>query len=174
MKIALEQAPVHGRGRGHRLPSPSAAGRARAASPVTLQAAWINDAEFCGYFVAIDNGYYKDEGLDLTYLSGGPDVIPESSIIAGKADLTLTTRHHRSRRSSIRAPSSRSSAPSTRRTRSASCRLAANPISTPEDLVGKTLAVPPVNVISVEAMLKINGIDKRRSTSSLMPMTRRR
>ena len=26
-----------------------------------------------------------------TYLSGGPDVIPESSLIAGKADLTLTT-----------------------------------------------------------------------------------
>ncbi len=64
---------------------------AHAASPLTMQAAWINDAEFCGYFAAIDNGYYKDEGLDLTYLSGGPDVIPESSIIAGKADLALTT-----------------------------------------------------------------------------------
>jgi hypothetical protein len=39
--------------------------------------------------------------------------------------------------------------------------LAENPVGTPEDLVGKVLAVPPVNVISVEAMLKINGIDKR-------------
>jgi ABC-type nitrate/sulfonate/bicarbonate transport system substrate-binding protein len=38
--------------------------------------------------------------------------------------------------------------------------LARAPIKTPADLVGKTLAVPPVNVISVEAMLKINNIDK--------------
>src|SRR6218665_1595867 len=64
---------------------------AHAASPFTFQASWINDAEFAGYFTAIDKGYYKDEGLDLTYLSGGPDVIPESTIVAGKADLTLTT-----------------------------------------------------------------------------------
>ena len=62
------------------------AGRsAFAGQPLTMQAAWINDAEFTGYFVAIDNGYYAAEGLDLTYLSGGPDVIPEASIGAGKA-----------------------------------------------------------------------------------------
>jgi ABC-type nitrate/sulfonate/bicarbonate transport system substrate-binding protein len=56
-----------------------------------MQAAWINDAEFAGYFIGIDEGYYTEEGLDLTYLSGGPDVIPESTIIAGRADLALTT-----------------------------------------------------------------------------------
>jgi hypothetical protein len=38
--------------------------------------------------------------------------------------------------------------------------LAEKPILKPQDLVGKTLAVPPVNTISVEAMLKLNGIDK--------------
>ena len=65
--------------------------RAMAATPLIMQAAWINDAEFAGYFLAMDKGYYTDEGLDLTYLSGGPDVIPESTIIAGRADLALTT-----------------------------------------------------------------------------------
>ncbi|MDC0431930.1 twin-arginine translocation signal domain-containing protein, partial [Paracoccaceae bacterium] len=44
---------------------------ARAATPLTMQAAWINDAEFAGYFLGIDEGYYSDAGLDLTYLSGG-------------------------------------------------------------------------------------------------------
>ena len=52
-------------------------GIGRAATPFTMQAAWVNDAEFMGYFIGIDNGYYAEEGLDLTYLSGGPDVIPE-------------------------------------------------------------------------------------------------
>ena len=63
---------------------------ARAAtSSLVMQSAWINDAEFAGYFVAIDKGWYADEGLDLTYLSGGPDVIPESSLLSQKADLAV-------------------------------------------------------------------------------------
>lgn len=64
---------------------------ARAATPFTMQAAWINDAEFAGYFLGLDKGYYAEAGLDLSYLPGGPDVIPESTIIAGRADLALTT-----------------------------------------------------------------------------------
>ena len=39
----------------------------------------------------MDQGYYTAEGLDLTYLPGGPDVIPEGTIVAARADLALTT-----------------------------------------------------------------------------------
>jgi ABC-type nitrate/sulfonate/bicarbonate transport system substrate-binding protein len=56
-----------------------------------MQAAWVNDAEFMGYFIAMTNGYYTEEGIDLNYLSGGPDVIPESSLLSGKSPLALTT-----------------------------------------------------------------------------------
>jgi ABC-type nitrate/sulfonate/bicarbonate transport system substrate-binding protein len=134
--------------------------QAFAASPLSMQASWINDAEFTGYFVAIDNGYYKDEGLDLTYLSGGPDVIPESSIIAAKADLALTTPD--TTVSAIVDQGAKFKIIGTQYQKNpvGIISLAAKPIKTPQDLVGKTLAVPPVNVISVEAMLKLNNIDK--------------
>ena len=33
-----------------------------AASAFTMQAAWINDAEFMGYFIAIDKGWYAGRG----------------------------------------------------------------------------------------------------------------
>ena len=56
----------------------------QSAAKLTLQAAWVNDAEFMGYFIAMDKGFYKAEGLDLTYLSGGPDVIPEASLLSKK------------------------------------------------------------------------------------------
>ncbi len=92
---------------------------ASADTPFNFQASWINDAEFSGYFIAADKGFYREEGLDLNYISGGPDVIPESTIIAGKADLTLTTPIRRSRLSSNRAHLSKSSAPSIRRIPSA-------------------------------------------------------
>jgi ABC-type nitrate/sulfonate/bicarbonate transport system substrate-binding protein len=131
-----------------------------AASPLTMQAAWINDAEFAGYFAAIDNGYYTAEGLDLTYLPGGPDVIPEGSIIAGKADLALTTPDTTVKAIVDQGAKFKIIGAQYQKNPIGIVSLASKPIKTPADLVGKTLAVPPVNVISVEAVLKLNGIDK--------------
>ena len=131
-----------------------------AGSPLAMQAAWINDAEFTGYFVAIDNGYYSAEGLDLTYLSGGPDVIPESTIISGKADLALTTPDTTVKAIAEQGAKFKIIGAQYQKNPIGIVSLASKPIKTPQDLIGKTLAVPPVNVISVEAMLKLNNIDK--------------
>jgi len=131
-----------------------------AANPLIMQASWINDAEFSGYFLAIDKGYYAAEGLDLTYLPGGPDVIPEGSIIAGKADLTLTTPDTTIKAIVEQGAPFKIIGTQYQKNPIGIVSLKSNPINTPQDLVGKTLAVPPVNVISVEAMLAINGIDR--------------
>ena len=133
---------------------------ARAASPLIMQASWINDAEFTGYFAAIDNGYYTDEGLDFTYLSGGPDVIPESSIIAGKADVTLTTPDTTIKAIVEQGAKFKIIGAQYQKNPHGIISLASNPIREPKDLIGKTLAVPPVNVISVEVMLRINNVDR--------------
>src|ERR1700730_17787150 len=57
---------------------------------LSFQASWSNDAEFAGYFLAIDRGYYRQSGIDLNYFSGGPDLIPEASLVSGRADIALT------------------------------------------------------------------------------------
>jgi ABC-type nitrate/sulfonate/bicarbonate transport system substrate-binding protein len=132
--------------------------RAMAATPMTMQAAWINDAEFAGYFLAMDQGYYADEGLDLTYLSGGPDVIPESTIIAGRADLALTTPDTTIKAIVDQGAPFKIIGAQYQKNPIGIVSLVASGINSPTDLVGKTLAVPPVNVISVEAMLKLNNI----------------
>lgn len=133
---------------------------AAAQTPFNFQASWINDAEFAGYFLAIDKGYYTDEGLDLTYFSGGPDVIPESTIIAGKADLTLTTPDTTIKAIVEQAAPFKIIGAQYQKNPIGIVSLAKNPVREPKDLIGKTLAVPPVNVISVEAMLKISGVDR--------------
>jgi ABC-type nitrate/sulfonate/bicarbonate transport system substrate-binding protein len=130
------------------------------ASGLTFQASWINDAEFTGYFTAIDKGYYKDEGLDLTYLSGGPDVIPESALIAGKADLTLTTPDTTVTAIVEQGAPFKIIGTQYQKNPIGIVSLASKPVKTPQDMVGKTIAVPPVNVTSVEAVLKINNIDR--------------
>lgn len=133
--------------------------RARASTPFTMQAAWINDAEFAGYFIGMDEGHYASEGLDLTYLSGGPDVIPESTIIAGRADLALTTPDTTIKAIAEQGAPFKIIGAQYQKNPIGIVSLVTNPIREPRDLIGKTLAVPPVNVISVNAMLALNGID---------------
>jgi ABC-type nitrate/sulfonate/bicarbonate transport system substrate-binding protein len=134
--------------------------RARATTPFTMQSAWINDAEFAGYFVGLDQGYYTEEGLDLTYLPGGPDVIPESSIIAGRADLSLTTPDTTIKAIAEQGAPFKIIGAQYQKNPIGIVSLAKSPILTPQDMIGKTIAVPPVNTISVEAVLAINGIDR--------------
>ena len=134
--------------------------RSFAATPLTMQAAWINDAEFIGYYIGMLNGYYAEEGLDLEYLPGGPDVIPESTIIAGRADLALTTPDTTIKAIVDQGAPFKIIGAQYQKNPIGIVSLASNPITEPADLVGKTLAVPPVNVISVEAMLALNGIDR--------------
>ena len=107
----------------------------------------------------MDQGYYTDEGLDLTYLSGGPDVIPESTIIAGRADLALTTPDTTIKAIVDQGAPFKIIGAQYQKNPIGIVSLVGSGINSPADLVGKTLAVPPVNVISVEAMLKLNDID---------------
>jgi len=64
-------------------------GSASAADPVTLQLKWVTQAQFAGYYVAKDKGFYKDENLDVTIKPGGPDSAPEQVIAGGGADVIV-------------------------------------------------------------------------------------
>ncbi|MBI1173224.1 ABC transporter substrate-binding protein [bacterium] len=62
---------------------------AQANDTVKLQLKWVTQAQFAGYYVAAAKGYYKDEGLDVTILPGGPDIAPEQVIAGGGADVIV-------------------------------------------------------------------------------------
>jgi len=66
---------------------------------VTLQLKWVTQGQFAGYYAALEQGYYEDEGLDVTIRPGGPDIVPEQVVLGGQAefginwlDNTLATR----------------------------------------------------------------------------------
>jgi len=63
---------------------------APALTPVTLQLQWVTQAQFAGYYVALDKGWYKDEGIDLTIIPGSPDQIPADLITSGTRDFATT------------------------------------------------------------------------------------
>lgn len=66
-----------------------AATAALAADEVTLQLKWVTQAQFAGYYVAEDMGFYDEEGLDVTIKPGGPDIAPPQVIAGGGADVMV-------------------------------------------------------------------------------------
>lgn len=59
------------------------------ADEMTLQLKWVTQAQFAGYYVALENGYYSDEDLDVTIKPGGPDIAPTQVLAGGGADVTV-------------------------------------------------------------------------------------
>src|SRR5690606_18536973 len=66
-----------------------AAGQALAADKVTLQLKWVTQAQFAGYYVAKDKGFYEEEDLDVEIKPGGPDIAPPQVIAGGGADVIV-------------------------------------------------------------------------------------
>ncbi|MCA3660101.1 MAG: ABC transporter substrate-binding protein, partial [Methylobacterium sp.] len=62
---------------------------ASAQERVTLQLKWVTQAQFAGYYVAKDKGFFKAEGLDVTIKPGGPDIAPPQVIAGGGADVIV-------------------------------------------------------------------------------------
>lgn len=59
-------------------------------TPVSLQLQWVAQAQFAGYYAALDQGYYEDEGLDVTIVEGSPDIVPQDVLAAGDVDYAIS------------------------------------------------------------------------------------
>src|SRR4051812_41160000 len=55
--------------------------------PLRLHLDWFPDAEFAGVFVAIQKGWYKQEGIELELVPAGFDVMPK--LEPGRAEIGI-------------------------------------------------------------------------------------
>jgi NitT/TauT family transport system substrate-binding protein len=68
-----------------------AAGETTAAEKddVTVQLKWVTQAQFAGYYAALEQGFYDEENLDVTIKPGGPDITPEQVVASGGAEFGI-------------------------------------------------------------------------------------
>nr|WP_230719864.1 ABC transporter substrate-binding protein [Martelella mediterranea] len=116
------------------------AGQAFSADEITLQLKWVTQAQFAGYYVALEKGFYEEEGLNVTIKPGGPDIAPAQVLAGGGADVivdwmpsALATREKGVPLVNIAQPYKSSGMMLT-------C-LKENNVMSPEDFPGKTLGV---------------------------------
>lgn len=113
---------------------------ALSADELTLQLKWVTQAQFAGYYVALHEGLYEAEDLDITINPGGPDIAPPQVIAGGAADVivewmpaALAARERGVPLVNIAQPFARSGMMLT-------CR-ADSGVTSPEDFPGETLGV---------------------------------
>jgi NitT/TauT family transport system substrate-binding protein len=58
-------------------------------TPVNVQLSWTHQAQFAGFYAAELKGYFKDEGLKVSFLEGGPDVDFISPVVSGEAQFGI-------------------------------------------------------------------------------------
>jgi NitT/TauT family transport system substrate-binding protein len=65
---------------------PAAVAAEKPLKKATFLPQWSPQAQFAGYYVAYEKGFYKNHGIDLTILQGGPDRPPLLFLTEGKTD----------------------------------------------------------------------------------------
>ncbi|MEV0246757.1 ABC transporter substrate-binding protein [Nocardia sp. NPDC050712] len=56
---------------------------------VRLQLQWFKQGQFAGYLAAVDQGFYKEQGLAVEILDGGTDIVPQTVLAQGQADYAV-------------------------------------------------------------------------------------
>jgi len=77
-------------GGGSSEPGASSSGGGSDPVKVKLQLQWVAQAQFAGYYAAAEKGYYKDEGLDVEIVEGGPDIVPQDVLSSGDVDYAIS------------------------------------------------------------------------------------
>jgi NitT/TauT family transport system substrate-binding protein len=107
---------------------------------LTLQLKWVTQAQFAGYYVALEKGFYSEEDLNVTIKPGGPDIAPTQVLAGGGADVTVEWMPAALAAREKGLPMVNIAQPFARSGMMLSCRTDTG-IKSPEDFSGKTLGV---------------------------------
>lgn len=125
---------------------------------VTVQLKWVHQAQFAGFYVAQEKGYYAEENLAVTFVEGGQGIDELNQTVTGKADFAVSTPENilvsRSQGKPVVAV-----AAIYRRNPLVFVALADSGIKRPADFLGRKVALPSDGRMQFQAMMKNLGLD---------------
>lgn len=125
---------------------------------VSLQLSWLHSVQFGGSYIAAKNGYWTDQGLDVSLAQGGPNAPVEPPVVTGQALVGISAADYTAAAVAEGAPF-KIIAVAMQKNPFAIASLAANPVNTPADLIGKKVGMAVANTPVLQALCTLNGID---------------
>jgi ABC-type nitrate/sulfonate/bicarbonate transport system substrate-binding protein len=124
-----------------------------------MQLNWIKNFEFAGSYIADEQGLYTAEGFSaVELLAGGPDVAVEPLVVSGTATMAYGVTSLVAS-AILEGAALKVVGAAFQINPLGVLSLAESPITTPQDLVGKTIGVAPFQDSVWQAFLEINDID---------------
>jgi NitT/TauT family transport system substrate-binding protein len=140
----------------------------QALTPIRVQLVWTHQAQFAGMYAADQLGYFAAEGLEVTFLEGGPQVDKLAPVLNGTAHFSTASADElilaRSEGKPLRAIGT-----IFRRSPIVFISLADKGITRPQDLVGKTISVPANILLSLRVMMDKIGVAPDQYTVVTLP-----
>ncbi|WP_299654607.1 ABC transporter substrate-binding protein [uncultured Tateyamaria sp.] len=129
-----------------------------AASSVNFQLSWLHSVQFGGSYIAAQNGYWADQGLDVSLSQGGPNAPVEPPVVSGTALVGISAADYTAAAVAEGAPF-KIIAVAMQKNPFAIASLAGNPVNTPADLVGKRIGMAVANTPVLQALCTLNNVD---------------
>ncbi|MET0909229.1 MAG: ABC transporter substrate-binding protein [Ilumatobacteraceae bacterium] len=128
-------------------------------TPTGLQLSWTHSVQFGGSYLALDRGYYAEEGLDITLGSGGPNVAGDAQTVSGAVLMNISGGDGVAR-SNAEGAGLTIVGMQYQRAPGTLLSLADKNIVTPEALIGTRVAVAGTDTPALDAFLSYNNIDR--------------
>lgn len=131
---------------------------ALAQTQVALQLSWLHSVQFGGSYIAQNKGYWTEQDLSVRLDSGGPNAPVEPPVVAGTALVGISAADYTAAAVAQGAPF-KIIGVAMQNNPFAIASLAANPVNTPSDLIGKRIGMATANTPVLQALCTLNNVD---------------
>lgn len=132
--------------------------RLLAQTPVSLQLSWLHSVQFGGSYIAQARGFWRDAGLEVALLPGGPNAPVEPPVVSGTALVGISAADYTAAAVEQGAPF-RILGVAMQKNPFVIASLPANPVDVPGDLEGKRIGMALANTPVLQALCTLNGVD---------------
>jgi ABC-type nitrate/sulfonate/bicarbonate transport system substrate-binding protein len=130
---------------------------------VSLQLCYLENVQFAGSYFAQTRGYYKDAGLDVTLIPGGPSLAPEPVVVSGKA-LVGVSHTAEVVAAIINGADLKIIGATYQKNPTCIVSRASKPIKVPTDMYGKKIGISDTNAPIWSSFAKANDLDLSKIT----------
>jgi len=131
---------------------------ALAQTTVSLQLSWLHSTQFAGSYIALDRGWWSENGLEVSLLPGGPNAPVEPPVVSGTALVGISAADYTAAAINQGAPF-KIIGVAMQKNPFVIASLPDNPVNEPADLVGKRIGMALANTPVLEALCTLNGVD---------------